>query len=212
MPHHAYYIEDSPQQLEGYKNGVRADIGLDANDPDFIIRSYESFGIDDARELQSLAQLKKTSPLALFLLAASNITSEAQQALLKLFEEPQLGVVFVLLVPHGTLLPTLKSRCLPYETKAAPLRSVAEAKRFLAAPYKIRSDSITAMLKEEEWAKDEARNFLNALEAELYAKPTTQDIRDALYEIAHFRNYLADKAPSIKMILEHFAATLPLFK
>ena len=51
------------------------------------------------------------------------MTSEAQQALLKLFEEPQAGVIFVFLLPHGSLLPTLRSRMLEYPEKLAPEES-----------------------------------------------------------------------------------------
>ncbi len=239
LTHHAYYIEDSPQLFGAYTNGVRAAAGLDMNDPNFVAQQYEKFGIDDARHLQQLAQLKTTSGSALFFLAISSMTSEAQQALLKLFEEPQAGVVFVLLVPHGTLLPTLKSRCLTFPsvdvlhadaTSPAGKKgnendgATVQAKQFLAAPYKERSEMIAKMLKptknkveagtenaggDEDSAKEQARELLNALESVLHKDIAKKEIRDALADIAHFRTYLADRSPSLKMILEHFAATLP---
>jgi hypothetical protein len=51
---------------------------------------------------------------------------------------------------------------------------------------------------------------LNALESRLAPKlAESADVRKSLEDIAQFRNYVQDRAPSLKMILEHFAATLP---
>src|SRR3989344_8617160 len=102
--HHAYYIEGSAGEFEEYKKLI----------PHFVAQKYERFGIDEARALTQLASLKNISGEAVFLLALGSITSEAQQALLKLFEEPQLGTVFILVVPHGILVATLRSRMLEY--------------------------------------------------------------------------------------------------
>ena len=147
------------------------------------------------------------------------MTSEAQQALLKLFEEPQEGTVFVLLVPHGALLSTLKSRMLEYEFKGVAFESpelrrhLDAAQEFLSWSYKQRSDWITEFLSPsaggEEWIRERARDFVNGLEAELYKQLTSKEIREGLEDIAHFRTYLSDRSPSLKMILEHFAVTLP---
>ena len=104
MPaHHAYYIEGSLSQFDEYKTHLRP----------FWVRTYERFGIDEARELIALASLKNFAA-ATFFAGASSITSEAQQALLKLLEEPQEGTTFIFLVPHGALIATLKSRMLLY--------------------------------------------------------------------------------------------------
>ena len=104
MPaHHAYYIEGSLSQFDEYKAHLRP----------FWAREYERFGVDEARELIALASLKNFAA-ATFFAGASSITSEAQQALLKLLEEPQEGTTFIFLVPHGALIATLKSRMLLY--------------------------------------------------------------------------------------------------
>ncbi len=57
------------------------------------------------------------------------------------------------------------------------------------------------------------RDFLNALEAVLAPTlVTSAEVRTSLEDIAKFRSYVGDRAPSLKMILEHFAATLPQAK
>ncbi len=192
--------------------------------PDVLVRQWEKFGIDEARELTQQASLKSTSGRSLFVLGISSITSEAQQALLKLFEEPNQGAIFVVLIPHGIVLPTLRSRFLPYPEVLKTKADTGDAKEFLASTYAKRSARVTAFLKnDDEDTREQTRTFVNGLESLLYAElqklrrpegvgvPTkaSGDIIAGLTDIAHFRQYLGDRAPSLKMILEHFAATLP---
>jgi hypothetical protein len=224
LDHHAYYIEDSLAKAGEYETAIRAREGFAKNSPQFIIQSCEVFGIDEARALQNTTSLKVGEGVTIFFIATSAIPHEAQQALLKLFEEPQEGLVFVLLVPHGTLLPTLRSRFLeyPYKLDSESSAIEKEAHVFLASPYKTRSEWLTKFLKgEEENTRTAARDFINALEAALYPQferipiekwELKRDIREGLQDIAHFRQYLSDRSPSLKMIFEHLAATLPTIK
>ena len=182
----------------------------------FWASAFERFGIDESRELIALSSLKNFNE-AVFLIGAASITGEAQQALLKLFEEPQKGTTFVLLVPHGALLPTLKSRMLEYKqlTKDGPLLSegpsfvMQEAGKFLKMGGKERSDFIAKMLKDEEGTKERVRDFINALETELAPRVQNAAARQGLEDIAMVRDYVGDRAPSLKMLLEHLALSLP---
>ncbi|MEI6863888.1 MAG: hypothetical protein WCK46_00740 [Candidatus Adlerbacteria bacterium] len=223
--HHAYLYEGPVSLLPQLAESACAQFNFQReNNPDVYVREWEKFGIDEARELTQQAAFKAASGKALFVLGLSSITSEAQHALLKLFEEPVQGTVFVVLVPHGALLATLRSRFLAYPEKLKAAAGSGEAKEFLSWPYKKRSDWVTAFVKnDEENTRELARSFLNELEAVLYKSrrlegvgtPTEasgKEIREGLQDIAHFRDYLSDRAPSLKMILEHFAATLPLIK
>jgi len=206
MQHHAYYIEGSLSQFDAYKAELKP----------FWASAFERFGIDESRELIALSSLKNFNE-AVFLIGAASITGEAQQALLKLFEEPQKGTTFVLLVPHGALLPTLKSRMLEYKqlTKDGPLLSegpsfvMQEAGKFLKMGGKERSDFIAKMLKDEEGTKERVRDFINALETELAPRVQNAAARQGLEDIAMVRDYVGDRAPSLKMLLEHLALSLP---
>lgn len=212
MPqHHAYLYEGPLSQLSALAQSACELLEFSReNNPDVSVRQWEKFGIDESRELAALASLKSASGRQLFVLGASSMTSEAQQALLKLFEEPQEGTVFVLLTPHGALLPTLRSRFLPFSGTVEGRGSTAAAKAFLTATYKERSAHIAELLEEEEGARERAREFLSALETILHEKlGSGKEITDGLADIVRFRPYLDDRAPSLKMILEHFAATLP---
>ena len=210
LSHHAYYIEDSLARFDAYKTHLEDSSGY-IQGKSLVSQYFDKFGIEDARTLIELASLKNTQETTLYFIGIASITSEAQQALLKLFEEPQEGTVFVLLVPHGVLLPTVTSRFLRYpNTVFFEAPSSTEAKDFLSWPYKKRSDWVASWLKAEEDPREHVRAFLNKLEVELYKyRAEMPEIRSSLEEIAHLRQYMSDKAPSSKMILEHFAATLP---
>jgi phytoene dehydrogenase-like protein len=219
--HHAYLYEGPASLLPELADAACARFDfIREHNPDVVIEAWEKFGIDEARELSQQASLKSTSGRSLFVLGLSSITNEAQQALLKLFEEPVAGAVFVVLVPHGTLIPTLRSRFLEYPEKdfarksSASLQVTGErsAESFLASPYAKRSAWVTAFMKDEEGLRERTRNFLNELERILHTKIEDPEVREGLADIAHFREYLSDRSPSLKMILEHFAATLPTLK
>ena len=199
LAHHAYYIEGSAGEFEEYKKFI----------PHFVAQKYERFGIDEARALTQLASLKNISGEAVFLLALGSITSEAQQALLKLLEEPQKGTTFILLLPHGLLLPTLRSRMLEYPKIQITNDKSQTISKFLIANQKERSDFITKLLKDEDGAKERVRDFVNALEVAL-AKDVKKN-KQGLADIATVRDYLGDRAPSMKMLLEHLALSLPSF-
>ncbi len=157
------------------------------------------------------ASFKSMSSKALFIIGVSSITSDAQQALLKLFEEPQAGVTFVLLAPHGSIIATLRSRFLSYPLTLTEEQGQASlAKKFLASAYKERSTQISALLKDEELNKERVRDFLQSLEALLHKRVSEPQYRIGLGDIALVRNYAGDRSAALKMLLEHLAATLPV--
>lgn len=213
LTHHAYYLEGPTELLPAVEAQTRAALGFAKNSPDVHVQAYEKFGIEESRALIAKAALKATEGKALYIVATASIQSEAQQALLKLLEEPSPGTVFILLVPHGSLLPTVRSRCLPFPFDGEASTSNKEAKAFLKASPKERSEQIAEMLEEEEGTRERVREFLNALERELYAGfkkkgAARAELARGLEDVGLFRTYLGDRAPSVKMMLEHLAATL----
>jgi DNA polymerase III delta prime subunit len=216
MKHHAYFLEGETNLLREVSDDVRAREHIKANDPDFLERAYEKFGVEEAAELKTLASFRSAGAKSFFIIAISSITTEAQQALLKLLEEPRAGLTLVLVVPHGTLLPTLRSRMLAYPEKlkfTAQKVSESQVLTFLKAPNKARSVIITELLKDDEGTRERVRAFLNGLEVELHAKLLEshgkKEFREALEDVACMRSYAGDRSPSFKMLLEHLALALP---
>src|SRR3989344_2870720 len=63
--------------------------------PDFLLMEVESFGIDDARSLGKWAIGKALlGEIKVCFIKTKSITPEAQNALLKILEEPTLGTYF----------------------------------------------------------------------------------------------------------------------
>jgi len=211
MTHHAYVYEGSLSLLSELVADARERFNFnDEQHPDVHVREFSKFGIDESRWLSSAAAFKPSTGRALFVVGIGSITTEAQQALLKLLEEPQSGVVFVLLLPHGVLLPTVRSRTAHYPSDfSGKAPALAGAKKFLHASGKERSDTVVALLKDEEGARERARDFVDALEAELYKQVGDPQARVGLVDIAMVRDYLRDRSPSLKMLLEHLAIALP---
>ena len=219
--HHAYYIEGPLSGFAELERSLKTPGHSPAGEA-FWAKEYDRFGIDEARALLQLAALKNFGE-SVFLIGAASLTSEAQQALLKLFEEPQEGTVFILLLPHGTLLPTLRSRMLLYPAQQSAFQKVLgsalpqpdhlvrrSAASFLKSAPAERSAMVTKLLKDEEGVRERAREFVNSLESELYPHLARQPaLRAGLEDIARVRSYLGDRSPSLKMLLAHLAATLP---
>ena len=214
MSHHAYIYEGGQTYFSVLALDARERFGFEGeHNPDVSVRRYEKFGIEESRELSRYASLKNVSGRALYILGVSQINSEAQQALLKLFEEPGDGIIFVLLAPHGAIISTLRSRMLVYPTDLEEVQETVFVKKFLASPYKIRSEEIAKLLKDEEGVRERMREFLNALEKALHASLLKtkggREIREGLEDIARVRSYAGDRSPSLKMLLEHLALSLP---
>src|SRR3990167_1021427 len=116
------------------------------------------------------------------------------------------------LAPSSSLsilaIKSLRSLLLIFK-KSFASRSDLLAKDFLKMRSKERSDLIAKMLKDEEGAKERVRDFVNALEVVL-AKDVKKN-KQGLADIAIVRDYLGDRAPSMKMLLEHLALSLPSF-
>jgi hypothetical protein len=183
MQHHAYLFEGSQSDFEELKTSTQP----------FVATWYERFGIDDARSLVAQSSLKREGE-STYLIGTSTLATEAQQALLKLFEEPRPGLQFILVVPHGTLLPTLRSRMMDYPTKTHHATTSVSVK------------DIATLLKEDD--KERVREFLDAIESQLRPRIGEPKVRAALADIAMVRDYLRDRSPSLKMLLEHLALSL----
>jgi len=83
-------------------------------DNDIVYMQFEDMGINDARQFQSRAlQLPYERERVTFIITANSITREAQNSVLKLFEDtPKTAQFFVIVPSKNLILPTLLSRFL----------------------------------------------------------------------------------------------------
>ena len=161
----------------------------------------------------------------IFIIAFNTMTSEAQNALLKTIEEPTQDTHFFFITrTKETLIPTLRSRMqiVPLESEAhADTKKVGE--KFLKASLPERFDMIEPLTKakkdDKSEAKEEARVFLVSLERALYAHLSRAaldrshlEVAQALEDVITTSKYLSDRAPSLKILLEQLAMTVPRVK
>ena len=150
----------------------------------------------------------------IFVISINNITIEAQNALLKLLEEPAQYAHFFLIIPSAhLLLPTVRSRLNFLQNKSSDEsanspEAKVEAEKFLKLTKAKRLDYIKNFLDEitkEKRSKREAVEFINSLEKYIYDTKGVKEGKVMLEDISLIRKYLNDRAPSLKMLLEYVA-------
>lgn len=220
---HSFAIEAT--QEEGIANAlewIEARLYLSAaNNPDVIILRHGLFSVEDARYVSEIAaQAPISNDKKAVIIFANRAYHEAQNAMLKLFEEPPSGTYLFLIMPSlGGLLPTLRSRVhvLPSTvSKPGSLHSEIAA-QFLKANTEKRSaliKKLTSGRDEEEKRvnREEAIAIMNGIEAAAYARLRTQSepgLTALLSDIATVRGYLYDRSAPVRMILEHLSLVIP---
>ncbi|HEY4515795.1 MAG TPA: hypothetical protein VJH67_01255 [Candidatus Paceibacterota bacterium] len=196
--HHAYIL-----------SGVEADsvwkelsnLGfLKRGNADAKYEEFETLGVDEARALTDWALMK---PIAgdrkvAVIDITSTFTTEAQNALLKLFEEPPQGTYFFLILPNtASVLSTLLSRVrIIQKEKESEINKKYEV--FMPGTVAERFKIITPIIKSKD--KERAREFIRFLESK-----TTNIEAEKVIEA---EKYLSSRGASMKMILEYLAVSL----
>ncbi|MGB2580434.1 MAG: hypothetical protein WBC83_01960 [Minisyncoccia bacterium] len=234
--HHAHVIEGAYDIVApAITVAIAKHLGIDAQgNPDFVVQHHESFGVDEARSLKS-AQARSGfgSSRKIFVIGTKSFTREAQNALLKTFEEPTAGTHFFIILPRAeALLPTLLSRVLvvsgkiEYEDDAKALAekfiNTSLEERFAMAK-KLAEKKIGETVDRELFRRmfDHIERILytrtadsaGSKSADLTAQPQTlgrgqTSTANIFREIFKAKTYIADRGSSPKMLLEHLAVTL----
>lgn len=199
MQHHAVCIAKTEFESLGL-SGVNGQAEL----REFV---FDLLGITEARELSRQAHLRPANESQqLFVVRAEQITVEAQNALLKLFEEPPLSTQFYIVVPKPRmLLPTLQSRLQfsAIETGNQLTSDEPFFQSFLQSTYGERLDQVGVLAKQSSVEQIE----LLVSGAEAYAKDTADET--LLSAVLLVRSYIGNRGSSTKMLLESLALALP---
>jgi len=216
--HHAYFIfGDKENILSDINNFLEKSLNIKRQgNPDVLFYDYEVFGIDEGRELQSKQYLKPViSDKKIFVIYFDSITVEAQNALLKCFEEPALGTHFFIISNSDSfLLPTLRSRIVVIRHKETYKRlkdseetnDSSLVKEFINSLPKKRLEIVSKMVEEKD--KNLATSFINNLILELCnddIKKISNKKAKAIKEIVNLSKYLKDRSSSLKLILERIS-------
>lgn len=221
--HHAYCIEgvgrDGAEEFVGELRGI---FGIEKNNPDLIFLSVQKFGIDEARDFRALAANRAIGGgKKIFVLASDSITNEAQNALLKTFEEPSLETtIFLLVKTADMLLPTLRSRVeivrctssVPKQLTPSVVRQTLGVSEFLSGALSerlARAREIGELLKKEKMTRAEAVSFISDIIARARGENFPQERAASLNEALLAEKYSYDRSASLKILIEHLAIVLP---
>ncbi len=211
LDHHAYCLVniESTQLISSLENNHKI---FKQGNPDFFHEKFETLGIDDSRRIKEVHASKPFSKNSkkIFVIECSSITHEAQNSLLKIFEEPNEDTHFFLLIPSATnLLPTLRSRLYIIEGEKQE-SDVNEVQAFLKLSLKDKItfvDDLAKRISDEKATKAEAIEFLNNLEKVIYEKGIEKN-QKTLRSILKARDYMNDRSSSVKQLLEFVALSI----
>lgn len=175
--------------------------------PDKVELHFDSLGVDESRLLKT-SQINRSlsGGRRFFVISFYDITIPAQNALLKVLEEPSSQTIFFILTTTiEKLLPTVISRCqvitqLPLETISPQIKL---ADQFICSGPKQRLDLIEKYFNSKEIDnRIKWHNFLNILETKIKLS--------AIEKIWQNRRWLQRSGYPLNFITNHLAISLPV--
>lgn len=221
MASHAYLlVGDLDESLARARAHIEKELGLQTEgNPDVTVLRTPSFSVEDARELISFSMQTSVGASRAIIISTSRIFEPAQNALLKLFEEPTPGLTLYLLVPsEGLLLPTLRSRLVEIAGETGTLE---RAYAFLRLSQEDRKQHLDRLLdrsksdkqEEKQAAREEALLLVGELTRYIHALPVRKGSEggklELLRDLSSFSAVLHDRSAPLKLIFEHLQLVLP---
>lgn len=220
--YHSYIIEGDPEVLAKELLGFLENSNyVTRKSLDVLCQNYESFTMGDSFYIKDWhSNDRVTEGKKICIIATKFINREAEQALLKIIEEPKENTHFFIIVPDASLLlDTIISRVhLVKVENSNHDKFIKEVLSFINSSPKERLDMIAQIIKSN---KDEdnsgqlryyATSFVNELENIFYDKfkkdRSNKDLIFILEELHKSRDYLSTPGASVKMILEHLAVVI----
>lgn len=207
LVHHAFILSGPQEEnfdnlYEIFKNKAL----IDKTEKNLFKRNVNKLLIDDAREIKTEVSLKPTDNLKkIFFIKFSHINREAENALLKTFEEPPRETFFFLFVKnYNTLLPTTISRFNIIETRAEIKEGESKRKK---EPTSIGDrlkeiEKLAKSYKDKKIGLNDLDQVLIKTEETLRKELGNKESRERIKKINGLRKMLYGPSPNIKMILE----------
>lgn len=211
LDHHAYLVLRTDNDARDMiLDHVSREFAMQViGNPDVVTEYFENFGIDDAKRVTTLQSRKSVGGgKQIIVLQCEQLTLEAQNALLKTFEEPTEDTILFLCVPsESTIIPTLRSRLVMFDgitlSDTTP-ENIPDARDFIDASPAVRLVHIQDLIDGKN--KTCAQEFVNAIITE-YDSEAEQYTRERKVLLSAER-LLGERGSSIKLVLEHLALTL----
>lgn len=218
---HAFYITgDTDTGTEQAREFLYTRLGKES--PDITVLDYDAFPVEEARKLaDKVYQTARSKEGKGIVLSVKRIFHEAQNALLKMFEEPPERTTLILVLPsEGMLLSTLRSRLVPLPKDTHDARIAPEAQAFVQASQKERETIIEKLLtrvksetaQEKGSARADALALVEGISTLCYAtykKAPSPSLRAFLDDLSRFTPILHERSAPLKLIFEHILITIP---
>lgn len=200
--HHAYLLVGERSEAEKFVHSFWKDWGMNLkSSPDFFVWNEDLFGIKEARELSTQSSRKAFGEKKVFFVSPERVSLEAQNALLKTFEDPIENTHFFLTVRgEDLIIPTLRSRMQMIHLEVEEEKG-EEAQKFLSFTYKER----LAFARKFADAEKNLSIFLDELLRYLRKVKSSTEALRVVYDL---RRYSDDRSASSRLILEHLALAL----
>ncbi len=206
--HHAYLLAGDIATLTAYVHAQLHDVGIiSAGNPDMHHIAAQHLSVDEVRAVgDRLHTVVPEDAHRVVLISFIQATHEAQNALLKMTEEPPQRTSFFFVVPtHDVVLPTLQSRLHTLTPERAHTTDTKQAEIFLKQSFSERMNSVADVIEEKR--RDDALALCNALEEVLSRDVETN--RGALKALERTRTYVLRRGSSLKLLLEYVALAMP---
>jgi hypothetical protein len=224
MNHHAYLVTgDIEAGIHDALRFAERVLGASpAGNPDVVLLRYGLFSVEDARLFQdAVMRAPVRGDKKVVIAAADRFFFQAQNALLKTFEEPPHGTVLILVLPsEGIVLPTLRSRLLPLPGEGSANGMSALTTEFIEAGEAGREKLIAKLLEraksdkiaEKDAARAEALALVDGFTVAAYAahkKSPSPSLAAFLSDLDRFTPIMHESAAPLKQIFEHLLIVAP---
>lgn len=191
--HHAYFFTgDSTKALDYLLPFIQKELDFSTQaNPDYIFQKIEALSIDEARNIKLVHSKKPFGEKRIFIIQTESISVESQNALLKVFEEPEPNNHFFIIIENPVLLPTLKSRVQIVHFA----KEDTNVKAFLKLSKKERLDFV------KELSKTEGCGLADGI-------GKVQKDKKTLEAVVRVKKYIHDRGSSTKQLLEYLAITV----
>jgi hypothetical protein len=194
LHHHAQLIAGNHKAYEFLLKKIEQDLGLGKTHPDLMAFSYidQKLGVEEASLIRdALIRNPVNAPQIVVVIYAHTLTEQAQNALLKICEEPpKQSYIFLVtdFLPH--LIPTLRSRFVAYELgereavvmeigddkKKTKIQELMSAETFLKSSIEARlgiAKDIHTALDKETLGIGQVWDFANQIEKAIHQRLIT---------------------------------------
>ena len=202
MNHHAYLLIGNREDAEDHIKKFLSEEGISLiQNPDYQEFDGDSFTIGEARILRDRVQSKSLGEKKMFVIYSNRLTLEAQNALLKTFEEPTENTHFFLVQAFsGNMIPTLLSRLQVIDLGSRAIKD-KDVEKFLGFSPKERLDFVKKFVDKEKLLG----SFLDSLL--IFLKDRNKNC-DEVEKVFRIRRFADDTSASPRLILEHLALNL----